>query len=371
MQSGVRKSLGLISMISVVALLACSHTQTTEIADLQEQVREKDGQIQDLEASNQEKAVTIAKYQKQMGQPTQATMRAPIVEGESALLPPNAQPGECYARVFVPPTYTTRTERVLKTAASERLEIVPARYEWVEEQVLVQEASQRMEVVPAAYDWVEERVLVQEASTELTQVPAQYEWQEERMLVKPAHTVWKKGRGPIERVDNITGEIMCLIEVPATYKTVKKRVMTTPPNTRTVEIPAKYDVVRKQVMVKPPEQRVIEIPAKYKTVKIRKQVSPPQERKIDIPAEYESVTKTEIAQEGRMEWRRILCETNMTPDKITRIQSALLNAGYNPGPIDGEIGWRTQSAFRAYQRDNNLAEGDLTYETIKKLGVEL
>ena len=85
-----------------------------------------------------------------------------------------------------------------------------------EEKVLVKEASERIEIIPAQYEWVEERVLVEAASSRLVEVPAKYAWQEERVVVKPAHTVWKKGNGPIEKVDNITGEIMCLVEVPAT-----------------------------------------------------------------------------------------------------------------------------------------------------------
>ena len=43
----------------------------------------------------------------------------------SALLPPNAKPGECYARVLVPEQYQTTTQRVLKREGSEDVEIVP------------------------------------------------------------------------------------------------------------------------------------------------------------------------------------------------------------------------------------------------------
>jgi len=116
-------------------------------------------------------------------------------------------------------------------------------------------------------------------------------------------------RGPMERVDNTTGEIMCLVEVPAAYKTVQKKVMAEPPSTRTVNIPAEYDIVRKRVMVTPPRQRIVQIPAAYKTVKVRKMVSPPQEHKIAIPAEFQTITRTEMASDGHMEWRKILCET--------------------------------------------------------------
>ena len=53
------------------------------------------------------------------------------------------------------------------------------------------------------------------ASTRLETVPAQYETVTEEVLVRPAYTTWKKGTGPIQRIDQATGEIMCLVEVPA------------------------------------------------------------------------------------------------------------------------------------------------------------
>ena len=142
---------------------------------------------------------------------------------------------------------------------------------------------------------------MKEASTRIEQIPAQYETAEEQVLIKPAHTAWKKGRGLIEKVDNTTGEIMCLVEVPATYKTVRTRVLKSPATTRTIEIPAEY-----------------------KTVKVRKMATPPQERRIEIPAEYQNLSKTEQISDGQLEWRRVLCQTNMTRDITSRIQSALL-----------------------------------------------
>jgi len=71
-----------------------------------------------------------------------------------------------------------------------------------------------------------------------------------------------------------------------------------------------------------------------------------------------------------MEWRRILCETNTSVDLVTKVQQALKNAGYDPGPIDGVFGWRTVNAMKSYQKKKNLAVGALTYETIKSLGVK-
>ncbi len=287
------------------------------------------------------------------------------------LLPPNAKPGECYARAFIPPNYKTETENVLKQQSSEEVEIIPAQYEWVEEKVLVKEASYKLEVVPGEYEWVEEKVMVKPATTELEVVPGEYEWVEEKVLDKPAHTVWKKGRGPIEKVDNATGEIMCLVEVPATYKTIKKRVVKNPASTKKVEIPAEYKIIKKQVMKTEPTTHKIEIPAEYKTIKVMKLVSEPQVKQIPIPEEYETITKTVKVSEGKMEWRPVLCETNMTPGVITSIQEALQQAGYNPGSIDGVLGSQTMAAVKSFQKGKGLAVGGLTIETLRELGVSL
>jgi len=42
------------------------------------------------------------------------------------------------------------------------------------------------------------------------------------------------------------------------------------------------------------------------------------------------------------------------PALVRRIQSALVERGYDPGPIDGRPGPRTRAAIGAYQRDNGL-----------------
>jgi len=359
---------------AVLVFFGCAHNLSTDVIQLQDQVKQKDKAIKALESDSKDKEQAIEQYkielEKQSKLASEAEMqtKSPV---EASLLPPNAKPGECYARIYVPPTYKTVTEERLKRAASERLEVIPAEYEWVEEKVLVKQTSERLETIPAVYGWEEEQVLVKEASYEMQDVPATYDWVEEQVMVKPAATVWKKGGGLIEKIDNTTGELMCLVETPAVYKTVKKKVMVTPPTTRSVEIPAEYETVKKKVVLKPPTTRTIEIPAEYKTVKIKKLVTPPKEKRIAIPEEYQTITKTEQVTDGRMEWRRVLCETNMSRDVIKQIQKALQDAGHDPKYIDGVISWRTINAIKAYQKEKGLAVGGLTYETIKSLGIQL
>ena len=442
------------------------------------------------------------------------------VANGSDLLPPNAAPGECYARVWVDAEYRTIEEQVLAREASKKIEVIPAQYETVEDSVLVSAASSRLEtipavygteteqvkvrsgekiwriglrgkdapasqallaaagsqvdltnasvgmcfhehyvpatyetvteqvlktaatetvnIIPAEYQMVEKRILVQEASTKLVQVPAEYESVSEQVVDKPAHTIWKKGRGPIQKIDEATGEIMCLVEVPATYKTLTRTVLKTPASTQTIEVPAVYDTVKvrelvssaseqrtpvpavygtiekqvlkqdagfvwhevsnvdhpastrtgnqicltetedqyktvsRTVVEQPAQSREIEIPAEYKTVKVTKLVSAAREEVTEIPAEYTTATRRELVKDGYMAWRSILCETNMTRQRIADIQRSLIEKGYDVGGngADGIIGSSTISAVNAFQRDNDLpVDRYLNIKTVKALGI--
>ncbi len=295
--------------------------------------------------------------------PTAACANMPAASGNE-LLPP-AKPGECYARIWVPATYRSVSEKLVASEASERIEVIPAVYEWTTEtvevsapssrlvttpavygtetetilvsdasttwrrslgknaalagsgllefarahgadidsatpgmcfhehtipatfttesdQVLVSEASESVSVTPATYTNVQKTITVSEASTKIVQVPAVYKTVSEKILVKAAHTVWKKGTGPIQRIDSATGEIMCLIEVPAEYKTVTKQVVVTPATTRTIDIPAVT-----------------------KTISVREQATAASEQRTPIAAKYKTVSRRVKASEADVVWHEI------------------------------------------------------------------
>jgi hypothetical protein len=298
---------------------------------------------------------------------------APVNPGITAtgdLLPPNAKSGECYARVYTPPLYKTEYEQVLKRAASESVSVIPAKFETVEETVLVREAAKRLELIPATYEWVETELMIKPTSTVLKRIPATFESVSEQVLEKPGYTYWKKGAGPVQKINNSTGEIMCLVEVPPLYRTVTKQVVKTPASVQEIEIPAVYAIERKQVMKTPPTTREIDIPAQFKTVKVTKLVEPAKEVRNPIAEEHQTVAKTVMVEDAKLEWRSILCETNMTRDNAQKIQKSLKAAGYNPGPIDGVIGKQTQMALNQFQTDNHLPSDDyVNLATVKALQV--
>ena len=437
-----------------------------------------------------------------------------------SLTPPQAKPGECYARVVLPAKYETVEEKVLVKEPTEEIKIIPAKYETVEEEVVivpetkklvpvpatykkvtetvevapaqrlwktglkkkskpvsktlldaikasgvnldavepnhclkeyyvpaqyktvteevvVQEERNESKVIPAEFETVEETVVVAPERNETVDVPPEYETVEEKVLVEEAKTVWKKGQNPASKLPGATGEIMCLVKVPAKYKTIKKKVVKTPahtevktipaktktvkvkkmisePKTEVVTIPAKTETIEKKVLVEPakfvwipadqkPEPGwkptgnmvcLVEIPAKTKEVtkvvldtpesvkeeiisaktkmvKVKKMIAPAKTVKVPVEAEYKMVEKRKKIADTHVGWERILCQTNMTKDVIAKIQSALNEKGYSAGKPDGILGRGTQNALDQFQRDNGLATGGITYETLNALGVTL
>lgn len=309
----------------------------------------------------------------------------------------------------------------------------PAKYEETSKEVLVKEESEEIKVAPAQFEEAEEVVVVKQASKKKVYVPAQYETIEERIEVEPAKAVWKKGDGPITKIDNTTGEIMCLVQVPAVFKTVTKTVLKAESSIDLVEVPEETQAIKVSKLVSDATVDKVKIPAEYKTVKLTNKISdasftwtagsaseggtytgnqiclkeipakyeevkklvvdtpatieedvispvaklikvsnvltPAKESRQLVQAQYKTVEKTTRTASERLEWRPILCRTNMGPGINKRIQQALKDAGVYNGAVDGNVGKGTMAAVEKYQKDNGLATGGITIDMLKKLGV--
>ena len=178
---------------------------------------------------------------------------------------PSAKPGQCFAKVKNPAKYITKQRKVLIQKAS----------------------SKRVLVRAPQYRWINKRVLVRKAAYQNRHVPAQYRTQNKRVMVKPAYNTWRKGHGPITRIDNMTGQIMCRVTVPAVYKNVSQRVLV-----------RKAQNIRKM------------IPAVYKTVKQKRRVSGALYKTVNRPARYTTQNYRVKVAGARYVWRPILCKTN-------------------------------------------------------------
>lgn len=298
--------------------------------------------------------------------------------GQAADMPPDAQAGECFARVLVPDTINITSEQVIDREASFELRVIPATYETVTEQRLLKEATTIYRTVPPVYETVTETIIIEPERQESIVVPAKYEDYTEQVLVREAYTTWKKGDGlygrdrdnATETVALATGELLCRVEVPAEYATVTKTRLVSAETTELRTIPAVTKVVTKEVVVTPAEVIEETIPAEYETVTLQKLVSETVEERIEIPATYKSVEKRVVSNAGGLEWRQVLCETNATTQTIRDIQAALTAAGYAV-PVDGEFGPATLQSMEAFQRDNGLPLGYLTMSTVNALGLSM
>lgn len=310
---------------------------------------------------------------------------------------------------------------------------VPAKFEITEKEVLVKEGAELISIADAQYEQAEETVMVKASAKEKVLVKAEYEVVEEQVMIEPAKAVWKKGTGPITRIDNSTGDIMCLVQIPAKYKTVKKTVLKSASTVEEVEVPAEslvvpvsrlvsdsaaerakvpaefstvevtnkiadaafiwrnadvsgegkttgnticlkaipaaFKTVKKQVIEAPATIKEEAVPAVYKTVKVKNVSTEAEERRTVVPAVYDAVL-TRVKQSGeRLEWQRVLCETNMTRDTNKKIQQVLKDAGYYNGPVDGSIGRGTLLSVEKYQKDNDLPTGGLTIQMLQKMDI--
>jgi hypothetical protein len=200
----------------------------------------------------------------------------------------------------------------------------------------------------------------------------------ERVMVRPAYTTWKPGNNLFGRGfrgastaagdELATGELLCRVEVPAEYKMVPRQVVARPASTQARIIPAQTQVVTRQVEATPARVEEINIAAETRTIKVRKMVSPARQEEIRIPATYRTVEKRVVKSAAAVQWREVLCETNTSPQKISEIQRALATRGFTTN-VDGVFGAQTLAAMEAFQRRNGLPVGNLTIDTVQKLGV--
>jgi hypothetical protein len=302
--------------------------------------------------------------------PAKVTKSSKAYSNDDSLFPPSGKPGECYTRVLVPAPTRETSERVLVKEESVRLVEIPAVLEDAEEKVLVRAASQRQEIVPATFKDVEEQVLVAPAYKKQIPVPAVYETRTERVQVKPERSYWKKGNGPLAKVDNTTGEIMCYVTEPAVYENVTRNVKTADATVREEQVPAVYKTVKRTVVDQPASIKTVEVPAEYTTMKVSRIKSEAKVKRESVPAEYRTITKQVSSGESHMEWRRIICETNVTPALVSDLQTALNAKGFSAGEPTGTLNAQTLKALESYQSANNLPQGGVTIDSLKSLGVK-
>jgi len=113
------------------------------------------------------------------------------------------------------------------------------------------------------------------------------------------------------------------------------------------------------------------VPSTKELVNTQVLVTEEKEIKTPIEAEYKMMKKRKKIAATHVGWKRILCQTNMNKNVISKIQTALNEKGYKAGEADGILGRGTSNALSKFQKDNSLATGGITYETLGSLNITL
>lgn len=233
--------------------------------------------------------------------------------------PKGAQPGQCFARVRTPPIFESYQEQIVVSAGRVETHYEPARYEWAERRVLVSPGRTLRRTVPATWRSVTETVVVSPATTRVERIPPVFDTVSEQQLVRPAHTEWRRtyvgpdGVLPPGAQVEPTGEVVCLVEVPARYATVERKVLREPGRTVETPIPAVTQTVTRRVIDQPAHEVLERTPPVYGVERFRRLISPAHTETVHIPAVFATHTKQREVSPGGLEWRQVDCDSKGAP----------------------------------------------------------
>jgi len=299
-----------------------------------------------LAAEPTEKVITIpAKYRT-------VTKKILVSEGTEKLIKEPAQYKTVKQKVLISPARTEWQKTKCEDRGCNQSEVVclveiPATYKVIEKQVVVKPARVRKVTTPPVYKTVQVQELVEPAKTKTIPIPAKYRTVTQKRKVADAKYFWTDASRKNART-RITDQCnrICLVEIPAQYKKVAKRVVAKPAVTRKVKTPPRYTTIRIKKLVQPATTKTIPIPAKYRTVTKKKKIA-----------------------EGYAKWVPVVCKTSINSTMIRAVQRALKAEGYYHGPIDGIWGAESKTAVRAYQKAKGLPVAGLSVATMESLGI--
>ena len=236
-----------------------------------------------------------------------AQQRAALPSGP----PSYAEPGQCYQRVRVEAVYDTIAETIVTQDRYEEYDVRQARLEAVTRDYVSREAGMRYIVTEPVYETRSEQVLVRPAYTEYEVTPAVHETVSERVLVREARMVWRRGHVPGARAvrhDPETGDVWCLVEEPAEYRTIERNVVVRPAQLREVTVPAEYATIERDVLVQ--EASVREVPIAEERSSYGAHVLAGAARVDSRVIEGREVTvdRYELVSGERYEWRVVDCD---------------------------------------------------------------
>jgi len=196
---------------------------------------------------------------------------------------PNVEPGACFVEHFFEPTLQDIPTKILVSEATEKLS--------------VEDAVLKEEVVT---------VTTKPAFTRLVEVPPTFKDVIEKVQVSTATKQWETECGAVEQVDHMTGETLCLVDVPPQFEEVATKVIDIPALITKVEKAAETETVDTQVLVSDAVEVRDEIAEVYDSI---------DRQRVSKPARYSWLAQGQKPAFGAKPTGRTACFVE-TPAKI-------------------------------------------------------
>jgi len=324
----------------------------------------------------------------------------------------NAEVGTCYYEHYQPTIYRTVTSKMLVAQATERFEVIPAKYKKGIKKIVTDSTSVKLLPSVAVYKKVKDKVRIEPARTEwrktvcadrgcnqsevlcLIEVPTTYKEVTKKIVLEPAVTkkvTVKPVVKTIEVEELVQPAQVRQIPIPATYQTVSKkekvsdekyfwtdssaqyeasRLTTQCDKICLTKSPEQYRKVAKKILVTPATTQLVKTEPIYKNVQVKQIIKDASYKKVVIPSEYIAVITKRERTKGYAKWMPMVCESNMTPTMIKKVQQALKFQGFYDGIVDGVWNFESKSAARAYQKAHGLGvTSKLSIETMRALEI--
>lgn len=227
--------------------------------------------------------------------------------------PPDPEPGACYIRC--PKEISEQKVTQIIRPAYKEYKVVPAVYKSIEEQLIVKPASKRFEYVPAVYKEVIDTILVEEAISKITVVPIRTIDTFDVLEVQPAYAQFESRPALANCKSKIPGDcdVICYVQHEAVTKEIPVQKIVADPKIQRQTQKGKFKTIKRKEVVSEATTRVIEIPAEYITIQKRVLVKDETLDSVEIGAltRQESVfvrDETDAGKESNQEWRIIDCK---------------------------------------------------------------
>lgn len=240
-------------------------------------------------------------------------------------LPENPEPGKCYVRCKTPEVWKNEDVTIEVAPAYKKIVTYPAEYKTVTERVMTKEAGQRLEIVPPVWETKTVSYTAKEDANTLRVIKATFSPDSETIETKAASANWEMSeKAPdCESSDPNDCRYWCYKPVPAKFVTIPLSKLAQDASTTSSSVPGYEKTYTKRVMVTPPTTRTVEIPAEYGTIKKIVLVKDAWQEEVTVPAKYKTVTKEVLVNKGGLTtWKEVEC---------TLVDNTLLPITWNLG----------------------------------------